>query len=169
MKHSRSRLLLIVIFCSITLNSPSIADAADAKSYCARALSNANKLLKNLAHGKTALMYAAQHGDVNFVLEAVRKKFIPRSSTGESLAQYHFYLYVNHVDSNGKTALMYAAEKGHKDAVITLIRAAADINIKDGNNKTASIHAAENGHHDIAEMLTREDILDELGGLSYVF
>ena len=192
MKHSRSRLFLVIIFCILTL--PSIVGAADAKNYCHEALSNTDILLKNskrkatergyrdLAefltkvveiievdkNGQTALMYAAQHGDVNFILKAVKRKLMPRNSKIEAVARYYFYLYINSVDTNGKTALMYAAEKGHKDAVITLIRATADINIKE-NNKTASTHAAENGHHDIAEMLARKDILGELGGISYLF
>ena len=116
---------------------------------------------------ETDLMRAAKLDGVSFVLEIARKHTL-KLGLEEIGAQLVFTIYVNEANSNGMTALMYASSNGHREAVITLVRVGAQVDIKDKNNITASAHAASNGHYDIAEMLAnKEDILRELGRMSH--
>ena len=76
--------------------------------------------------GKTALMWAAEWGHTEAVIELLGSK-----------AQ------VNAADEDGKTALMWAVLKGApKDLVKELIKAGADVNAADMDGWTALIYAA---------------------------
>lgn len=87
--------------------------------------------------GKTALMYAAQHGHaalIPFLLSEARLQIISRDSP-----------------ARGKTALMYAASNNHVSVVSQLIPTEAKMQTERG--KTALMMAAEKGHVQVIELL----------------
>ena len=85
-----------------------------------------------VAHGETALMQAAVHGDVDGI-----KLLLPHEG---GIRNRH-----------GATALMKAAYKGYLEAVKLLIK--KESGMKDNRNRTALMKAAARNHLEIATML----------------
>lgn len=91
--------------------------------------------------GKTALMYAAQHGHTTLIpllLSEARLQIISRDSP-----------------AHGKTALMYAASKNHIGVVSQLIPTEAKM--QTGRGKTALMMAAEKGYVQVIELLASHE------------
>lgn len=88
------------------------------------------------ANGKTALIRAAEQGDVQTVHTLL--------AAG---ANFHAQ------DKNGYTPLMLAACSGQVDIVAMLIAAGSNVNMCDKNGHTALMQAASNGQPEIAGLL----------------
>ena len=92
--------------------------------------------------GRTALMYAADSGNLDCVKFLVGIK-------GE----------IGKQDNSGNTALMYAAKKGFLDCVSVLVD--EENNIINNENKRAVNFAIENGHGECAGFLELYEYLDD--------
>lgn len=88
------------------------------------------------SRGWTPLHYAAYAGHIHLI-----SKFIALGTQ------------VNSATDNGLTALMLASKNGHIEAVRTLLRNKADIEVRDGNNLSAADHALAGGNSEIAVLL----------------
>lgn len=86
--------------------------------------------------GGTALMRAAESGDVEMTRTLVEK--------GAD---------VNARDTDKKTALMRAAERGYAEVAKILLSKRAEVNAKDDDRKTALMRAAEGGHAETVQEL----------------
>jgi hypothetical protein len=105
-------------------------------------------------HGKTALMYAAEAGELDVVAELIKLKnsefSICRYSPGNiELMQ----AYIDRCDdpsdkTYGYSALMYAAANGHADVVSYLLNAGADPNAQCKFAKFNAIQLAKMNGHD---------------------
>lgn len=119
--------------------------------------------------GRTALMYAAQGGDLALV-----DGLLDAGAPVEALNRYHGNALmfaakggdvavtrrlvaagadVNHVADLGWTALLVAAAKGNADVSLALIEAGADPNARDKNGWTPLMHAVSGRHQATAEAL----------------
>ena len=87
-------------------------------------------------HGRTALMYAASWGNMDWIRRLV-----------ESGAPVGIQTYV------GTTALMFAAAEGHTQAVQFLLDLGEDPNIQNNHGYTALRLAEERGHEAVANLL----------------
>jgi ankyrin repeat protein len=85
---------------------------------------------------KSALMYAAESGDLEMVNDLLAAK-----------------ADVDVRGANEKTALMYAAVEGHEKVAEALLRAGATPNLEDIHSKTAADKATEYGHIGVARMI----------------
>lgn len=88
------------------------------------------------AAGRTALMWAAIHGNAALV-----GYLIERGAN------------VNARDRRGRSALMWAAVTGRARAAAALLAADADAALVDSAGKDAASHAAGEGHAELAEVL----------------
>lgn len=85
--------------------------------------------------GQTALMIAAERGNLNIVELLVNKR------ANKDLT-----------DQNGRTALMFAAERGDRD-IVSLLVDKANKDLTDKNGWTALMFAAYNGHTEVVQFL----------------
>ncbi len=88
--------------------------------------------------GKTALMKAAELGDVKAI-----NKLVERGA------------YVNARDDDYSTALMWAAIEGQVESIGALVRNGANVSVKDNNGKTALMWATGVGQVESIEALVR--------------
>jgi ankyrin repeat protein len=116
-------------------------------------------------NGKTALMAAAEAGNLRAVAAFVNSKRsaaaaaleaktnLKERTTLTALATALDRLNPDLRDSSGRTALMIAAEKGFKEIVEGLLQIKADTSLKDNTGKTALDLAKRNGHAEIIKLL----------------
>lgn len=88
------------------------------------------------AAGRTALMWAAFHGDAPML------RYLLEAGAG-----------VNARDRRGRGALTWAAIAGRAGAARALLAAGADPALADGEGRAAADHAAAAGHAALAELL----------------
>ena len=88
------------------------------------------------AAGRTALMWAAFHGDAPML------RYLLEAGAG-----------VNARDRRGRGALTWAAIAGRDGAARALLEAGADPAAADGEGRAAAAHAAAAGHAALAELL----------------
>lgn len=114
-------------------DSPIICAIKKNYSYIAQVLIGLDNTQENyLAGNKTALMYAAEKGNLEVVRTLINKE-------------------IDHLldlqDNLGNTALMYAARIGDQNIFEQLIIAGANVNIVNNANETAIDIANANGHN----------------------
>jgi ankyrin repeat protein len=83
-------------------------------------------------HGRTALIFAASHGN-----SRIARILTERIDNRE---------YVDAADELGRTALIYAAAHGDTTICVMLLKKGADMATTDYESKTAVMWARENGH-----------------------
>lgn len=128
----------------------------------------------NMVTGQSALIYAADNGNVHIVnlllengadvndddnggntpLMIASERGHPETvklliESGASM---------NAQDKYKRTALMKASESGRLEVVTTLLKKGADVNAKDKWNKTAIFHAIDQGHENVVPILLENNI-----------
>ena len=96
-------------------------------------------------NGETALIWAAQNGNVGLIKTLLEKG-----------------AYVNHQDNDGTTALIITSYQGCFDGVKVLLQYKPSVAIKDVFGKNAFEYAIETGHFEIEQMI--EEYMNGLNG-----
>lgn len=142
------KLLQVTCIVSVLLMSANVLADANADLFDAatrgdvagvrRALADKADINAKGAKGRTALMWAADKGQLDVV------KYLAKKGVADSNAK----------DDKSMTALMLAAYHGHTDVVKFLVETAgADINVRGPFGKTALGLARYSGHKEIATYL----------------
>lgn len=121
---------------------------------------------------KTAMLHAAQNGQLAVVQLLQEAGCLTREPMGGDLSLFHWAAATGHErlvelllhrrrreptqPLSGKTPLHFAAKRGNKTAVRQLLETGADINAVDHQGKTALCIATEAGHEVTAQLLREE-------------
>lgn len=122
--------------------------------------------------GQTALMCAAQLGNLDLVKELLQREADVRAMDEDKWTPLIFAAreghldivkalidkgsVIDHADVNGWTALMWASYKGHANVVIELLLRGAQPNVQAHHGVTPIIWAAGRGHADVVKALLRQ-------------
>ncbi|XP_071846169.1 uncharacterized protein [Apostichopus japonicus] len=122
--------------------------------------------------GQTALMCAAQLGNLDLVKELLQREADVRAMDEDKWTPLIFAAreghldivkalvdkgsVIDHADVNGWTALMWASYKGHANVVIELLLRGAQPNVQAHHGVTPIIWAAGRGHADVVRALLRQ-------------
>jgi len=123
------------------------------------------------AHGSTALLFSAFHGNTRVAKELLlhhanvnhsnTRGFTPIMVAAQAGCTAMVRLCLKHGapahgtrSPNGFTVLMSAAQQGHSDVAALLVKHAADVNAREGEEgNTALMYAARRGHGQIVRLL----------------
>jgi serine/threonine-protein phosphatase 6 regulatory ankyrin repeat subunit B len=126
---------------------------------------------RSISDGKTALMLASQHGQIEIVEYLVRIGAEVQTSNPYGWTALMFASYRGHDDvvrwllnagaertlnarnQDGETALTLSAETGNLRVVVLLAESGADPNVTSDSNLTALMYAAHNGHLGVVKYL----------------